>query len=334
MDDNNTLITQTDTAEEEDSNETQLRSRNQRAADRKRARRRKLDEELPQQERQKRQHLEDIQAQIDASVEEQVQLQRKSMVAETMKQHKIIEELRDEILQRDKDFDTHVWERLQKFLHKYLGIHVPIYPTKPGAHEVYIKILKELEQRRRTSLDSDDPRFPKELTTSVYDAGLHIGVDEDSLDFLWQVKITPWEDFLHDERENIQSAIKIMMDFTYSAPLVTLNGSQTLSKDKSRRTHEQEEDVATTDFRRSGKMWAAGWHGTRGERNVDLSRYSVRRDGSVVNRTKLLGEYTRTSEGFPFVGEQYAYRLSLLFPHEYRRLCNFAIENHIPSFAD
>ncbi|KAJ3709703.1 hypothetical protein C8R42DRAFT_729871 [Lentinula raphanica] len=231
-------------------------SRNQTANNRKRLHHRQrerdeADEELRQQLQQEEMEAEhhardeQIQAQIEASVEERHQ----ALVDESMKQRAIIQELRDQILHKDENFQDSTWEKLEKvwrfmpsihtltvvqFLQKYLGIPVTLYPTQPGMRVEYIRILKELEQLRKAPLESSDPQFPVAQTTFIHEVGLHIGVNEDTLDFLWQMKVT----------------------------------------------------------------------------------------------------YTRASEGFAFVGEQYASRLTLLFPQEYYRLCNFAIENHIPSFAD
>ncbi|KAJ3834075.1 hypothetical protein F5878DRAFT_645427 [Lentinula raphanica] len=235
-------------------------SRNQTANDRKRLRRRQrerdeADEELRQQLQQEEMEAErcardeQIQAQIEASVEERHQ----ALVDESMKQRAIIQELRDQILHKDENFQDSTWEKLEKVC--------------------FYRNISEFQ--------------------------------------------------LHYTQPNL----------AYESNSQNLKVDKEQSPALSVRTHEQQEDVTSSALTKSGKMYAAGWHGPRGEKK-DLTRYTVKKQGSVSNRRRVLGEYTRASEGFAFVGEQYASRLALLFPQEYYRLCNFAIENHIPSFAD
>ncbi|KAJ3765998.1 hypothetical protein FB446DRAFT_794519 [Lentinula raphanica] len=282
-----------------------------------------------------------IQAEIDATVEELVAKKHQELLQETEKQKAIIQDLRDEILQREDKSDTKIWQTLEQFLHKFIGIPVHVYPMQEGRFADYVQRLKELEQARKSPVDSSDPDFPRSATTFIHEEGLHMGLDEEILDVLWQVKVTPWGSFSAEEKRRIETAIEIIMDYTKTTPAVTMNSSQ---KFKAKKQHQQleraqyheedDEDRNAQHMKKQGKMYAAGWHGTRGERNVDIARYTVRRQGGASTRRRVLGEYTRTNEGFAYVAEQYAARLASMFPKEARMLSDFAIDNHIPSFAD
>ncbi|KAJ3832028.1 hypothetical protein F5878DRAFT_666946 [Lentinula raphanica] len=207
--------------------ELKKRTRNQAARDRKKSRRQQwlTDKKAVEDDRQKL--FLELQTAIQTEVQQQVDSSVKHFEDESKRQEQLIRDLRDEILLLQGEIDSSLWDKLQQFLENYIGVPVHIYPTEIGAHSHYIETLKELEQRRKHPLRSDDPDFPTAQTTFIHENGLHLGIEQKILDVLWEVQITPWDAFTADERNRIQAALKIMMDYTRTTPAITLNSVRT-----------------------------------------------------------------------------------------------------------
>ncbi|THU96436.1 hypothetical protein K435DRAFT_797326 [Dendrothele bispora CBS 962.96] len=191
-------------------------------------------------------------------------------------------------------------------------------------------LLKNLEITKLSPLCSSDEDFPKQNITYISEPGLHVGFCLTTLDIRFQVRITSLKDLKPELYTQFNDVSQILMDYTSVVPKITNNGAGSLKK-RTLKSHEKE--VTPAANKRYGQMHAAGWHGTRGEPNADISYYAPSQSSKGEQQAKLIAKYEELVLKMPQVHDAYAAGLQRLYPMGYAKMENFAAQNEMPSFA-
>ncbi|KAJ4464501.1 hypothetical protein C8J55DRAFT_493846 [Lentinula edodes] len=212
------------------------------------------------------------------------------------------------------------WKMLTKFLQNMIGPDTHLYAHHKDSHHNYVEQLKILEQTHGDTLSIDHPDFPLSDTTFVYAPGTHIGIEEETLEILWEARITPWQAMNSHRRDCYIKTCNTLMEYTQS-------------QNSKKHGTEKETNKDNQPLPRHGKMYAAGWHQTRGEKGKDIVYYTVQKGSTVTKLLDQKEKYERSTNNLADVAAEYAQGLQSLFPLGYKILTEFVQRNDLPSFA-
>ncbi|KAK7049479.1 hypothetical protein VNI00_005510 [Paramarasmius palmivorus] len=272
---------------------------------------------------------EDAQADLDAAAEEdRIASESFRNACEEQTREAEYERVGKEIREEMRQGQYSVAEKL---LHMFTGMNnIKLHVIRDEDRQDYIQALKALETKRRQPLSSKDPEFPITQTLPIFQPGFHICVHEKTMNILLECRITPWGEMNMKERESKLRAIHTIMAYTQSANGIKTNG--TPHQSQRFQDHAKKSDHNVNRPKPHGNMFAGGWHRTKGERGVHLSRYTVDKSGGSETRQKKIDIYSETSEDFSHVAEEYSEGLRRMYPLGYNLLKQHAEMYDVPSF--
>ncbi|KAF9039588.1 hypothetical protein BDP27DRAFT_1435243 [Rhodocollybia butyracea] len=210
--------------------------------------------------------------------------------------------------------DRELYDKLALILHKYSGLNdVQVIGIDPTDHIHYLQRLKDLERKRCHPLVLDDEDFPLDETRLIYQPG------------------TSFSSMKEIEREEIKENLYTMMLYSEAADAITNSGTQTLKQPKKHGTN-TETDGQGKPYPKPGKMYAAGWHRTMGERGLMFAGISVLKPYGIKAREIAIEKFANATAKLAGVAKFFRKSLTELYPLGQKMLEDHAERFDVPSF--
>ncbi|KAH0578055.1 hypothetical protein H2248_005594 [Termitomyces sp. 'cryptogamus'] len=196
--------------------------------------------------------------------------------------------------------------------------NVNVYVKKRDTE--YLAQLLSIEEEGIEPLSPNDDRFQalKKETTWITKPGVHLVFDETTKAFVFGCKIEPYSSMTESRFNEVKFVLSTIMDYTTAVNNITINSSQ--------KPHGIEHKKKSSERKRFGKMFGAGWHNSM-EEGKTIVAYAPKSNIHSINI------YEDCIKKFPKVAQFYRDGLLGLFPGGGKKIDEFSMSEKIPSFA-